>query len=79
MAGITLAQAEAKLTLWMSANDAVAAGQEYEIDTGSAGRRKLRRADAAEILNQIKFWDNMVKTLSASGGVSGRTRYLVPE
>jgi uncharacterized protein DUF6148 len=76
MAGITLAQAEAKLTLWMAANDAVAAGQEYEIDTGS-GSRRLKRTDASEILTQIKFWDNLVKTLS--GGTTGRTRYLVPE
>ncbi|MEX0852625.1 MAG: DUF6148 family protein [Bauldia sp.] len=59
MAGITLAQAEAKLTLWMAANDAVASGQEYAI-----GSRSLKRTDAAEIREQIQFWDGKVKELS---------------
>jgi hypothetical protein len=59
MAGITLTQAEAKLTLWMAANDAVAGGQEYTI-----GSRSLKRTDAAEIREQIQFWDAKVKELT---------------
>lgn len=59
MAGITLAQAEAKLTLWMSAEDKVAAGQEYAI-----GARRLKRADLAEVRQQVQFWDAKVKELS---------------
>jgi hypothetical protein len=59
MAGITLAQAEAKLTLWMAANDAVAGGQEYTI-----GSRSLSRVDAGEIREQVEFWDGKVKELS---------------
>lgn len=79
MAGITLAQAQAQLDTWLAANTAVASGQEYEIDTGS-GRRRLKRADAAEILNQIKTWDGIVKALTpSSGGGRRRTRYVVTE
>ena len=62
MAGITLEQAEAKLSTWMDADDKVASGQSYSI----AGR-SLTRADAAEISNKIEFWDRQVKRLSRGG------------
>jgi hypothetical protein len=62
MAGITLAQAEAQLAAWLAASTAVASGQAYSI----AGR-SLTRANAAEIRNQIDFWDSKVKTLSRGG------------
>ena len=41
MAGITLAQAEAQLALWLTASEKVAKGQSYTI-----GDRSLTRADA---------------------------------
>lgn len=62
MAGITLAQAEAQLTAWIAASTAVASGQAYSI----AGR-SLTRANAAEIRENIKFWDGKAKELSRSG------------
>lgn len=76
MAGITLADAEAQLAAWLAASTAIAGGQEYEIDTGSGGRRRLRRADLAQVQSQITYWDGQVKRLSASG--RARTRYIVP-
>lgn len=79
MAGITLEQAQAQLDLWLQASTAVSAGQEYRIDTGN-GSRSLRRADAAEIRQQIEFWDQKVKSLTpALSGGRRRTRYVVPE
>lgn len=79
MAGLTLANAEAQLALWLAASAAVATGQEYEIDTGN-GRRRLKRADAAEIRQQIVFWNGQIATLtSAAAGGRTRTRYVVPE
>ena len=62
MAGITLIQAEEQLTAWLAASTATATGQSYSI----AGR-SLTRADADQIRNQIKFWDNYVKRLSGGG------------
>jgi hypothetical protein len=62
MAGITLAQAEAKLALWMEADDKVAKGQSYSI----AGR-SLSRADAKLIQENIKFWNDQVKKLTEGG------------
>jgi hypothetical protein len=78
-AGITLAEAQAQLAAWLAASTAVAADQEYEIDTGSAGRRRLRRADAAEIRQQITYWNNWVIRLTRQQSRKGRTRYVVPE
>ncbi len=62
MAGITLAQAETQLDLWITADAAVAAGQAYSI-----GGRSLTRANAKEIRENIVFWDNQVKRLTNSG------------
>lgn len=71
MAGITLAQAEAKLATWMAADDAVATGQGYSISG-----RALTRADAEEIRKNITFWEARVQKLSRGGrGVM----HIVPE
>lgn len=76
MAGITLAQAQAQLDAWLTASLAVATGQSYEIDTGT-GRRKLTRADAAEVREMVKHWQSMVQQLTPS--TFRRTRFVVPE
>ncbi len=62
MAGITLVQAQAQLTAWLAADTAVAAGQAYSI----AGH-SLTRANAAEIRENIQFWDAQVKKLTRGG------------
>lgn len=69
MAGITIAQAQAKLAAWLAADDAIAAGQSYSI-----GGRSLTRVNAAEIRNNIEFWERKVIRLSnGTGGI--RCRY----
>ncbi len=74
MAGITLVQAQAQLDAWLAASSAVAGGQSYSI----AGR-SLSRVDAAEIRQQITYWNGMVSRLTASAsGRRRRTRYVVP-
>lgn len=70
MAGITLAQAEAKLTAYLDAETAVLSGQEYTI-----GTRRMRRADLAEIRDGIAYWNGKVNELS-SGGAGVRVRGL---
>ena len=62
MAGITLAQAEAKLALWMEADDKVARGQAYSI-----GGRSLSRADARLIQENIDKWEARVIRLTNGG------------
>ena len=70
MAGITLAQAQAKLQTWLDAEDAVANNQSYSI-----GNRSLSRANLGEIREAVEFWDTKVKRLSRS---KRRTRFAVP-
>ena len=72
MAGITLAQAEAKLALWMAADDAVAGGQAYKIDG-----REMTKADARAISENIDKWNAWVQRL-ARGTRGARTRFGVP-
>lgn len=62
MAGITLAQAEAKLQTWLDAEDAVATGQEYSI-----GGRRLSRANLDEIRKTIDYWEKKVLRLTRGG------------
>jgi hypothetical protein len=61
MAGITLAQAEAQLALWLTASEKVAKGQSYTI-----GDRSLTRADAGRIQSMIDFWDKKCQELAGS-------------
>ena len=72
MAGITLAQAEAKLTTWLAAEDAIATGQEYVI-----GSRRLKRADLEFVRETIEYWDNKVQKLSRADNGAIRVRRVV--
>lgn len=73
MAGITLAQAEAQLALYLEAEAKVLANQSYEI----AGR-KLTRANLAEIQAGIKTWNDRAVTLGGRSSGRGRSRTIVP-
>lgn len=68
MAGITQAQAQAKLDEWLAADTAVATRQEYTING-----RTLRLSDAAEIRRNIEYWDSKVRALE-NQALSGATR-----
>lgn len=72
MAGITLAQAEARLQEYLNAEAAVLLGQATEVEG-----RKLTRADLDAIQNGIKLWDARCKTLGATG--RGRTATIAPK
>lgn len=75
MAGITLEQAEAKLKLWMDAEDKVSAGQSYTI-----GTRSLSYANLGSIRDNIKFWNTKVKQLERKrkGKGTARIRNVIP-
>ena len=62
MAGLSLTQVEAKLTLWLAAEEKIAEGQAYTI-----GDRSLTRADLGLIAERINFYNNQVKHLSRGG------------
>lgn len=70
MAGITAAQAQTQLDLYLTAETKVLLGQEYEI----AGRR-LKRADLDSIREGIAYWNAQVQRL-ANGATGARVRGL---
>lgn len=72
MAGITLAQAEAKLATWLAADDAVATNQSYTING-----RSLNRTNAAEIRQNITYWQDQIERLERKAGTRRTTRYGV--
>lgn len=78
MAAWTLAQAQEKLALWMAADDAIAQGQSYSIDSGG-NRRQLTRADGDLIRRNIEFWRREVNRLqSGSGGSGPKIKHITP-
>lgn len=62
MAGITLAQAEAQLSLWLDADAKVSQRQMW-----SHQGRSFSAADAGEIRANIEFWDKQCKRLDRGG------------
>lgn len=62
MPGITLAQAETKLSEWITAEEAVQTGQSYRI-----GDRTLQRADLTMIGDRITFWNKQIIRLTRGG------------
>lgn len=64
MAGITLAQAETALAAWLAADQALAGGaQSVRVNTGGIDRQ-VTAADAAEIRNNIDYWNGWCVRLS---------------
>jgi hypothetical protein len=75
MSAITLEKAKAKLQLWLDAEEAIALGQSYEIDTGGS-KRRLDRADLSLVLKEITFWETKVNNLERGGGL--KVKYGLP-
>ncbi len=73
MAGISLAQAEAKLTAYLAAEEAAAAGKSYTI-----GDRTYTRQDLDDLRAGIDYWQNKATTLSQQVSGRSRSRTMVP-
>ncbi|MDH3906669.1 MAG: DUF6148 family protein [Gammaproteobacteria bacterium] len=54
------ADAQARLQVWLDAEEAVASGQAYAI-----GSRSLTRANLADIRAQITYWQGQVRAFQA--------------
>lgn len=46
--------------LWFKANQALSQNKEYEIANGQNSKRKLTRADADEVQQNLLYWENEV-------------------
>lgn len=73
MAGITLAQAEAKLQSYLDAETKVLKGQAVSIDGET-----LTRANLDIIQRGIDAWDKRVKNLAGAASGRGRARTVEP-
>lgn len=71
MAGITLEQAEQKLTAYLNAEENILLGQSTEING-----RKLTRADLESVQAGVRLWDIRVKKLSSGRGI--RVMEVIP-
>ncbi len=69
MAGITLSDAQAQLSLWLAASEKVAQGQSFTI-----GGRSLTRADARAIQQQVDYWDRKCQELSGQTNVARKIK-----
>lgn len=72
MSTISLSTAQAQLDLWIAADTAIAKSQSYSI-----GDKSLTRANAKEVTDKIKFYNNLVARLSSGNG-GMRVRRIVP-
>jgi hypothetical protein len=73
MAGLTLADAEARLAGWLSADAELQTGQTVKFND-----RLLTRADALEVRNNIDYWQKKCQELEASKSGRGRSRTVSP-
>lgn len=77
MAGITLETAEARLTAWLAADQAltVRGVKSYRINTGTTDR-EITSLDIPEVRKQIDYWNGWVQRLSRASGL--RVREVIP-
>ncbi|EME71397.1 hypothetical protein H261_03273 [Paramagnetospirillum caucaseum] len=79
MAGITLADAEARLAQWLEADAAVASNQSYTVQSPAGGGRTLTRADSGEIRRNIDYWNGWCVRLGGTALANGiRVTHVVP-
>ena len=73
MAGITLAQAEAKLQEYLDAESKILLGQSYTI-----GNRQMTRADLSKVISERENWQRKVSELTNAASGKGRSRTICP-
>lgn len=72
---ITLAQAEAKLTAYLAAEEAILTGQSYRLDV-AGNSTMVTRADLGMVQKGIALWEGRVARLTR--GTNIKTMQLVP-
>ena len=73
MAGITLADAQATLALYQTAERKILLGQKVDIDGQS-----LTRANLKDVREGMTYWDGKCKELAEKSAGRGRSRAVVP-
>lgn len=71
MSAITLETAQAKLTLWLNAEEQLALGQSVAFEG-----RTLQRANLAEVRDQISYWEERVNRACRGTGRTSIQRVI---
>ena len=50
-------------TMWYDANQALSLNKEHEISNGQSSKRKITRADATEVKNNLDYWENEISKI----------------
>lgn len=75
MSGLTVAEAQIQLDLWLAASRALATSKSYQI-----GTRQLTRANWKEVQDAISFFLNIIRNGGVSAtGTSGTTTSTKPK
>jgi len=62
--------------MWFKANQALSTGKSYEISNGQNSKRRLDRADAKEVKENLDYWENQVAVLQGSSTTAPRIRTI---
>jgi hypothetical protein len=73
MTGLTLALAQERLAGWLAADAGLQDGQTVKYND-----QLLTRADAAEVRNNIDYWQRKCQELASSEKGRGRSRTVSP-
>ena len=76
MAGITVEIAQAKLDLWLAAEEVLATSQSYTIQTDGSSRT-LTRADLEHVGERVSYWQGKLAAADRRASGRGSMRYLV--
>jgi hypothetical protein len=75
MSVLTLEQLQARLTAYLAAETAILQGQEYTITSGDSARR-MRRADLAEVRDEIRRLQDEIAAVQAQATPDGGRRVM---
>lgn len=71
---VTLELALDQYQSWYDANIALSQNKEYEINNGQNSKRRLTRADASEVKQNLDYWENQIAVLQGTSTTAPKIR-----
>lgn len=62
--------------LWYKANQSLSLNKDYEISNGQNSKRKLTRADADEVQQNLDYWENEIAKAQGESIASPKIRTI---
>ncbi len=73
---VTLELALDQYQSWYDANIALSQNKEYEINNGQNSKRRLTRADANEVKQNLDYWENQIAVLQGTSTTAPKIRTI---